>query len=199
MSVSPAELARKLVHIGFGSLAFLLRDLPWSGAITLAVAAVAFNGLVLPRIGGRALWRGGERASKHSPAIVLYPLSVLGLILAFPGERRWMAAAVWGMLALGDGMAALLGQAVGGPRLPWNARKRWTGSLSFLAFGTLGAAALTAWTLGLPMASALSARTLSVAAPLALVGALVESAPGPLDDNLSVPLAGALALPLLAG
>jgi hypothetical protein len=38
-----------------------------------------------------------------------------------------------------------------------------------------------------------------VAAPLALVGALVESAPGPLDDNLSVPLAGAIALPLLAG
>jgi dolichol kinase len=199
LSLAPAELGRKLVHIGFGGLAFLLRELPWPGAIALALAAVAFNWQLLPRIGGRALWRGGERALKHPPAIVLYPLSVLGLILVFPGEKRWMAAAVWGMLALGDGMAALVGQAVGGPRLPWNARKSWAGSLSFLAFGALGAAVLTAWTLGLPLASSLSARTLSVAAPLALVGALVESAPGPLDDNLSVPLAGAIALPLLAG
>ena len=67
------------------------------------------------------------------------------LVLVFR-DRLWMAAAGWGILAVGDGMASLVGQAMGGPRLPWNARKGWVGFASFVVFGTAAAALLSAWT-----------------------------------------------------
>jgi uncharacterized protein (TIGR00297 family) len=97
-------------------------------------------------------------------------------------------------------MAGLLGQAVGGPRLPWNPRKGWAGLLAFVLFGAAAAAWLTAWTGRLPLASDAThwPRTLGVSLALAVVCALVESLPTTLDDNVTVPLAVALALPLLA-
>ena len=60
-----------------------------------------------------------------------------GLVLVFR-DRLWMAAAGWGILAVGDGMAGLVGQATGGPRLPWNARKGWSGSRPSSLFGSAG-------------------------------------------------------------
>jgi len=199
MTLCASELERKLVHIGVGGFAFLLRDLPWWAAIGMAVSAFLFNWQVLPRIGGRRLWRGVEHAEGHPLGILLYPLSVLGLVLAFPGANRWMAAAVWGILACGDGMAALLGQALRGPRLPWNEAKGWIGFCAFVVFGTLGASLLAAWTLGLPLAAALSRETLGITLPVVLLCALTESAATTLDDNLTVPLVGALSIPLVAG
>jgi uncharacterized protein (TIGR00297 family) len=85
--------------------------------------------------------------------------------------------------------------------LPWNASKGWAGVVAFVLFGTAAAALLAAWTLRLPLAAAAAhwPRTIGVALALALVCALVESLPTTLDDNVTVPLATALALPLLAG
>src|SRR5262249_37171213 len=105
-----------------------------------------------------------------------------------------------GVLAVGDGLAASVGQAVGGPRLPWNPDKGWAGSLSFVLFGTAASAVLLAWTARLPLdVHAWHApRTVTVAFCLSLVCALVESLPTTLNDNLTVPLAGALVLPLFA-
>ena len=94
-------------------------------------------------------------------------------------------------------MASILGQAIGGPRLPWNPRKGWAGFLAFVVFGTIGAGLLTAWTLRLPLGAWASPDILALTAPLALVCAVVESMPTSLDDNLTVPLAGACVLPLL--
>ncbi len=198
MALTAAELKRKIVHIGVGGFAFLLRDLPWWGAIALAVSAFLHNWLLLPRYGGKKLWRDPEHAQGYPLGILLYPLAVLALVLVFPGEGRWMAAAVWGLLAFGDGMATIAGQLLGGPKLPWNARKGWAGFLAFVAFGMLGAGALAAWTLGLPLASALSPEILAISLPLAVLGALAESAPTTLDDNLTVPLVGGVAIALLA-
>lgn len=197
MALTRDELWRKLVHAAAGTLAFLLRDLPWWAAVALAGSALFFNWQILPRLGGLGLWRDSEVAGR-TRGILLYPAAVLALVLAFPGERRWMAAALWALLACGDGMAALVGQALGGPRLPWNEAKTWSGSLAYVLFGAVGASVLTAWTLGLPSAAALSPRTLGVTLPLALLCALVESAPTTLDDNVTVPLVGAFVLPLLA-
>jgi uncharacterized protein (TIGR00297 family) len=68
-----------------------------------------------------------------------------------------------------------------------------------VVFGGLGAAVLIAWTLRLPLELVPfeTARILGVSLALAALLALVESAPTTLDDNLTVPLAGAVALPLL--
>ena len=94
-------------------------------------------------------------------------------------------------------MASIVGQALGGPRLPWNPRKGWVGFAAFVVFGTMGAALLAAWTLRLPLGAWASPAILALMLPLALACALVESMPTTLDDNLTVPLAGACVLPLL--
>ena len=197
--LTSGELKRKLVHVGVGGFAFLLRFLTWPQAALMALAALLFNWQVLPRIGGKRLWRGSDQERGYARGILLYPASVLALILFFHSdEDLWKVAAVWGVLAFGDGMATLLGQAVGGPRLPWNRDKGWVGFLAFLVFGTLGAGVLMAWTLRLPVASALDGRVLAIVLPLALVCALAESVPTTLDDNLTVPLVGAAFIALVA-
>jgi uncharacterized protein (TIGR00297 family) len=197
VSLSRGELLRRLVHVGCVGFALLLRWLDTPQAAALALAAFLFNWQVLPRIGGRGLWRNPDVSRGYSLGILAYPLAVLAMILAFHG-RPWMAAAGWGILAIGDGMASLVGQATGGPRLPWNARKGWVGFSAFVLFGTLGAAFLWAWAARLPLAAGEAhwPRTLGVALALALCCAIVESLPTSLDDNVTVPLAVVLLLPL---
>jgi uncharacterized protein (TIGR00297 family) len=169
----------------------------WRQAALMALAACFFNWLALPRLGGRALWREGDHGRGYPVGILLYPLAVLGLVLAFHAEL-WKAAALWGILAIGDGMAAFLGLAAGGPRLPWNRAKSWAGLLAFVVFGTIAASVLAVWTLGLPLAAWASPRVLAVTVPVALACALVEAMPTTLDDNLTVPLVGAAAITLFA-
>jgi len=197
--IERGELLRRVVHVGCVAFALLLRWLTWPQAALLAVTAFLFNWQVLPRIGGRGMWRGPDVARGYPVGILAYPLAVLGLVLLFR-DRLWMAAAGWGILAVGDGMASLVGQTAGGPRLPWNPRKGWAGFAAFVAFGAAAAAFLAAWTARLPLdpAAAHWPRTLGVALALALACALVESLPTTLDDNVTVPLAVALVLPLFA-
>src|SRR6185503_14286817 len=126
MPLTSGEAKRKLLHVAVGGFAFLLRFLSWPQAALMAIAAFVHNWLVLPRIGGRGLWRADEQGVGYARGILLYPAAVLALILWFRAEL-WMAAAAWGILAYGDGMATLVGQALGGPRLPWNPRKGWAG------------------------------------------------------------------------
>jgi uncharacterized protein (TIGR00297 family) len=196
MALSRGELGRKVLHIAVGHFALLLRFLTWPQAALMAAVAFLFNWKMLPLLGGRAMWREGEHGAGYARGMLLYPLSVLGLVLLFRDDS-WMVAAVWAVLAWGDGMASIAGLALGGARLPWNAAKSWAGLLAFVLFGALGAAAFTGWTLRLPAGSWFSLRILALTVPLALLCALVESLPTTLDDNLTVPLTGAVALPLL--
>ena len=197
MPLSAGELKRKLVHIGVGGFALLLRYLTWPDAAAMAAAAFFFNWQVLPRLGGRALWRDSDHGAGYPIGILLYPLSVFVLVLALRDER-WMVAAVWGLMAVGDGMASIVGQAVGGARLPWNPRKGWAGFAAFVVFGGLAAAFLSVWTLELPARAMLSPWILTVIVPVTLLCALVESMPTTLDDNLTVPLVGGIAIVLMA-
>jgi dolichol kinase len=195
--LNSTEARRKLIHMAVGGLAFLLRWMSWRQAALMAIAAFFFNRHALPRLGGRGLWREPDHGRGYALGILLYPLAVLALILVFHDEL-WKAAALWGILALGDGMAALVGLAAGGPRLPWNVRKTWAGLLAFVVFGTLAASVLAGWTLRLPLTSWLSPRILAVTVPVVLLCAFVESMTTTLDDNLTVPLVGAAAMGLVS-
>jgi uncharacterized protein (TIGR00297 family) len=190
------EIKRKAVHIAVGHFGLLLRWLTWPQAALMAVIAFLFNWRLLPLIGGRSMWREGEHGAGYARGILLYPLSVLFLILLLR-DQLWMAAAGWAVLAWGDGMASIAGMALGGPRLPWNPGKGWVGTAAFVLFGALGAAAFVGWTLHLPASSWLSPRILGLVVPVTVFCALVESLPTTLDDNVTVPLAAAVALPLV--
>ncbi len=193
MPLTAGESKRKLLHMAVGGFALLLRFLTWPQAVAAALLAFLFNWQVLPRIGGRAMWRDHEHRAGSALGMLVYPVSVLALVLAFRDDL-WKAAAVWALLAFGDGMAGLVGQAVGGPRLPWNARKGWAGLLAFVVFGTLASAVLAGWTLRLPPSSWVAPGMVGVVAAAALLAALAETVPTTLDDNLTVPLVGGLAL-----
>ncbi len=190
MPLTRGELARKVVHMGVGLIAFGLRFLGPFWSAVAAAAALVSNLFLLPRIGGRRLWREAEVAAGSSIGNILYPLSVLLLILIF-WQRLEVAAAAWGILAFGDGMASVAGMALGREKLPWNPRKSWVGTGAYVICGALAAAALLLWTA--PGRYSL-AFALAAGFGAALLAALLESLPQGLDDNLGVPLVSALFL-----
>ncbi len=194
MALTINELMRKLLHMSVGGIAFAMIYLGSLGSALCALTAVLFNVLVLPRIGGRKLWREAENDQGMSWGIVLYPTTVLILILIF-WKRLEVAAAIWGILAFGDGMATVVGKAMGSRKLPWNPEKSWSGTLAYAVFGTAGAFVLLTWTAPGRYSWVFA---LTVTAVTAVVAAGAESLPQGLDDNVGVPLlAGAFLYALL--
>ncbi len=185
------ELARKSLHIAMGGFAFLLRWLTWWQAALLALAALLNNLFVLPRVGGRRVYRGAAATKGHDVGIVLYPLSILALLLLLPGQMPIVAAA-WALLAFGDGVATVAGVTLGratGP-LPWNRDKSWAGLAGFLLAGIPMSLLLYAWTSQAPLVPSWVVAMVVVGA----IVAVVESLPLGIDDNIVVPLGGAALL-----
>ena len=104
------EFPRKLLHVGMGTFVLLLRWLtPWQ-AMLMAAAALVLNSFFLHSITRGALLRPSEQASRFSRGIVLYPAILLLTFIVFR-SRLELAAGVWVLLAIGDGMATLTGLA----------------------------------------------------------------------------------------
>jgi uncharacterized protein (TIGR00297 family) len=169
--------------MAMGAFALVLRWIPWWQAVALAVAALGFNLFVLPRLRVN-LYRPGDR-ERGVHGIIWYPLAVLLLLLTFP-RRPDIAAAAWGILAIGDGVATLAGRAAGGPRWPWNREKTVSGSAAF-ALGGAAAGVFLAWWCR-PALDSAPAMAFTIFAPIvaAIAAALVETMAVRLDDNLSV-------------
>ncbi|HEV2349447.1 MAG TPA: DUF92 domain-containing protein [Terriglobia bacterium] len=166
--------------------AFLFPFLTFTQALGCALLVLLLTAFILPSL-DVDLSPSGREASGASGrnGMLAYPLSVLVLVL-FYRHYPYVVAAVWGIMALGDGMASVAGQVLRGPALPWNRQKTWAGFACFVLAGTLGAYVLTRW-----VAPDLDADfALRAGAATALVGAVVESLPISLDDNISVPLVG---------
>jgi uncharacterized protein (TIGR00297 family) len=188
-----SETRRQFVHMVMGLFALLLRVLTWPQAAACALAAFLFNLLVLPRLGGPSLYRPADAARGFPLGILIYPVSVLLLILSFP-RRPDIVAAAWACLAYGDGMATLVGRSVKSPHLPWNPQKTLAGTVSFVLVGGAVGIFLVWWTR--PAVSPMPPWQFVVFGPLvaALGAGLVESMPVSLDDNLSVPIVAAAIL-----
>jgi uncharacterized protein (TIGR00297 family) len=180
-----SEDSRQIVHVAMGSLALLLRYLTSWQAMVLAGGAVAFNLYALPRLAG-TLYRPGEVRRRFRSGIVLYPIAVLLLIVAFP-DRRDIIAAAWGVLAFGDGMATLVGRRSSGPRIPWNSEKSIAGSIAFIVFGGAAASFLCWWCRSTIIPPPYDWFSLWMPWVAAIVAAAVETIPIRLDDNISVP------------
>ena len=193
MTTTHSETARQLVHVGSGCFALLLRYLTWWQATALACLAIAFNAAVLPRVGGRRLYRPSDHARGFPTGILIYPAAVLLLILMFPA-RLDIAAAAWAILAFGDGAATLVGRRVRSAALPWNREKTVAGMLACAVAGGIAGVTLALWTR--PAVTPLPPVTFAVfgAAAAAIAAACVETIPVRLDDNISVPFAAAATL-----
>lgn len=175
------ETLRKSLHILFGLGAVTLKWLPWPVAAGVCVMAIAGNWLVLHRIVGRGVARH-ERG--YDAGIVLYPVMVLLLILVFRNHLHY-AAIAWVLLAFGDGVATLAAKAVRIAPLPWNRQKSWGGLLAFVLAGTAGGLAIAYW---------MEFREPWVVVLAAVAAGVVESLDLGIDDNVTVPVAAAVAL-----
>lgn len=174
--------ARAAIHAAIGLVALTLPYLSRTAAAACAGFAILGNLFFLPRlaIGRRIIgattvsWRNG---------IVLYPATVLLLILILPYPDHVMAA--WGILAAGDAAASWVGRRRPRPATPWNAKKSIAG---FAAFPIAGFAAATLLRATVPHdGSMLSQWKLDLSA--SLLAALFESLPSRIDDNIRIGLA----------
>ena len=141
---------------------------------------------MLPRISGLALNRPADQSRGYPIGILLYPLSVLLLILAFP-SRLDIVAAAWGILACGDGAATIAGRAWGRHPTPWQPQKSLEGLAAFVFFGGTAGVMLAWWTA--PAVIPRPPIEFIVVAPLlaAVAAGVAETVPITLDDNLTVP------------
>jgi uncharacterized protein (TIGR00297 family) len=188
-----SETLRQWVHIGFGTVALLLPFLHWYQATVLAACAVVFNVTLLKKMAGGRLHRPAELDQRLPVGLVLYPTSILVLLLMLP-TRVDIVAAAWGILAAGDGAATLVGRRYGVRRWPWNRGKSVAGSVALVVAGGAAGAFLCWWCR--PAIIPPPYVWFSIGAPIAaaLVAAAAETVPIRLDDNLSVTFTAAATL-----
>jgi uncharacterized protein (TIGR00297 family) len=153
--------------------------------MVLAGGAIAFNLYALPRLAG-TLYRPGEVRQRLRSGIVLYPIAVFLLILAFR-DRLDIVAGSWGVLACGDGMATLVGRRSSGRRIPWNPEKSVAGSCAFIIFGGAAASFLCWWCRSTVIPPPYHWFSIWMPWLAVVVAAFVETIPIRLDDNISVP------------
>lgn len=212
------EVYRKLLHMSMGLFALCLRWLtPWQAALC-ALAALLHNLYLFPHYGMKKLERPEEKERGYSgmigyPAIMLviillswaWATMTLGTLLPVMGKAGakaslLTAAMAWGFLAFGDSFGALCGMSLKGPRLIWNPGKTWTGLGGFVLFGTAASSLIGRFVW--PSNVLAGSVTVQVAPPWSIVilagiaAAIVESLPGQIDDNLTVPLTAWLVLAL---
>ena len=184
------EFRRRLLHMLPGLLPCLLWVIPhqdpWGPLLINITIMVTVSVMTYAMLRARAFARPGEE--QFSRAIVGYGVPVLGMLLLLPG-RSELGLMTLGIMALGDGSAALGGLAWGRRRLPWNRRKTWMGIISFVVVATV-MATLYYWVEarpGVPFGVALL-----IAGVAALMAGIVESLPIRSHDNLRVGTTAAL-------
>jgi dolichol kinase len=183
-----------------GFLPFVLWAIPHPDPVSsrFQLAMVTIGALVAAVVffGFKLIARRGDCSDRVS-AVFGYAGSVLTLLVLFP-QHIELGLGVLAVLAFGDGSATAGGLLFAGRRLPWNSKKSWSGLLSFVAGATF-MASLVYWgeTNFNPWASPPIVpfhSALAVGGTASLAGAVVESLPLRLNDNVSVGITASLAM-----
>ncbi|MFH1222422.1 MAG: hypothetical protein V1492_05045 [Candidatus Micrarchaeota archaeon] len=174
------EIKRQLFHIiiGICALAVLLI---WGRGILMGVTffiliigLLLINQAYLGRRIGPVDWfiKNFEREDVRFPGwgSACYATGVL-LFSAFLNNQAEIAAAII-IIGIGDGLSTLIGRKFGKIKLPYNSNKTVEGSLALFAVSLLG------WFFIGPEII-----------PAAIIAAIIEGLPIPIDDNLSIPVA----------
>lgn len=189
MTVRGAEAAdeggRRLAHALFGLPAFAAVVMDWRATLFVALFFLFLNVELLPRTRLGSGWRRpGEGALG---GLVAYPLSVCLLTVIFR-ENTVAIGAGWAAMSFGDPAASYFGKRLGGAPCPWNPRKRLRGAAAFALVSAPALVCVHA------VAAGFTGPAVAAGLAVAVAGALIETLPLPLDDNLVVALgAGACA------
>jgi dolichol kinase len=143
--------------------------------------------------------RRGINDREQLAAVVGYALPVLAMLVAFRSDAE-LGMTLLAILAFGDGSATLVGKALGGPRLPWNHDKSWSGFLAFLTLGSTMATVIYWGEANNPLALNREVGwsiSFLCASGAALAAAVAESLPAHLNDNIRVAVTSAITLTTL--
>jgi dolichol kinase len=184
-------------------LPFLLWAVPHRDPISPTLQAIMV--LLVALLGGHIYWRYHRIERQHDrervAAVLGYALSVLVMLLMFP-QHAELGLTVLAVLAFGDGSATWGGLTFGGPKLPWNAKKTWSGLASFLIVG-IPLAAVIYWGETYFNPESLEYQSVSLTTALACgsaavsLAAIAESLPMRINDNVRVGVAAALGVTLM--
>jgi dolichol kinase len=175
-------------------LLFLIEFLPLFPVFAISILSqflsccLGESGLV------KAISRTGN-ASEALGGPFLYCLVLIAFTLA--GWRSAEVVVALAQMAVGDGLADIVGRKYGTKKWPWTSSKSIAGTLAFAAGGFLASVGLVLWfgLCGCPLPGGLAALTLpDLCMRLALVSVVsagVELVPLG-DDNLTVPFAALL-------
>lgn len=197
--LSATEARRRLWHMSPGVLPFLLWIIPHpdpgSFDFLIVLSLIAFGiGIAVYRHYARI--RRNDHDQDRLGAVFGYIVPVVVLLVAFRYDAE-LGLTTLAILAFGDGSATLGGLLFGGPRLPWNRRKSWSGLLSFLVLGTT-VATVVYWGESNNRAAENEGATwllsLYCAGGATLAAAFAESIPTRLNDNVRVGLAASITL-----
>ena len=183
------ENLRQLEHLAPIGFAFLLRFLTWEQALVFAFVAILYAAFVSPKL-FRVTQRPEEQIKGYSPGKLAYAISVF-LLLLFFREDKHLAAVVWANLSVGDAASNLIGRRFGRATLPWNSDKTWLGICGSVFFSSLAGFVLLLWT-GFPSHSGNwnARRGLLYSITTSIVCSIAETLKIPLDDNITICLAG---------
>ncbi len=191
--ISLGECCRKFLHMLPAALPFLLAFKPHQDPLTWGalryVGTIAAILTVVFLLLFRVVRRSGEKNLLIT--VLSYPLTVLTPMFLFRGNAEFTCVVVV-VLGLGDGSAFIGGKLFGNRRLPWNPKKSWVGTLCF--FLVAAPFASLAYWLEARNPAAPWSLALACGGAAALAGAVAESLPTEITDNLRVGVAAAVAV-----
>ncbi|PZC49092.1 MAG: glycerol-3-phosphate acyltransferase PlsY [Chloroflexi bacterium] len=184
---------RRVIHVGLGggiAAAALFAPIPWVRAVVVVLAlgfvSLDVARLISPQINRHVLrwFQPLMKASEKSKRVTGASYMLLAVALCLLVFERDVAAAAILFLTVGDPAASLVGQRYGRRRI---GQKSIEGTLAFFGIAlAVGLALFWAGKLDSPWMAAAGSGS----------AALAELAPLPIDDNIWIPLAGALAIVL---
>src|SRR5580704_1521163 len=198
------EILRKAIHMTPGTVPFALflyphpRVLPWDSLLILTVLTAILTGVY---IASKEIVRRPDETNFYSTCLS-YPACILAMLLLFPQHPEFTCVVVV-VLGFGDASAYIGGKLVGGRRLPWNSKKTWAGTITFVLvaapvatlayFLEANTASLAYWGQGGSTAIPLGMAVICATAAT-VTAAIAESWETGLTDNLRVGVAASVAV-----